>query len=235
MALIDWSFSYYKMDTSGSFPDAVWSNDWTINGATFEDWGWIINSCYSFVTNDYITTPWDISFIQNTWVFTVSIWFKLADYTYNGYSIFDWNNVATAGQKGYVFFYDNRSWIRTNELLFMVWNGTSYTSKMTTTITDNNWHMVTATGNGTTAYLYIDSVQVDTQAIWTLATWSSTSALRYLWSTTSWTAYLNWKLDEPRIADEYKTLAQVQELYASGAGNQYPFSATDTSKMFLMF
>lgn len=67
--LLNWLVSYYKADTNWSFPDAHWSNDWTINGATFTASG-KINGWYSFDgVNDYIDLNYNLSSSNST------IWF----------------------------------------------------------------------------------------------------------------------------------------------------------------
>ena len=226
MALIDWEILAYNFDTDGSCPDLVWSNDWTINGATFEDWWGIINSCYSFVTNDYITHPWDVSFIQNTAEFTVNIWVKLDDYTKNAFQIFYTNTYSSWSHKGFYMAYDNRSGVATKALKVVVTRWSAPTTLILfyeNAILNNNWHMVTATSGWTTGRLYVDGVEKTTASVGTLSTGASSYSTAYLWSAQNLSFFFDGRLDALYLKDEYSDLTDVTELYASGAGNQYPF------------
>ena len=90
--------SYYKCDTNWSFPDAHWSNNWTINWATYTA-SWKINGWYSYATNDYVSMTDDASFKMTT-SFTVSAWIKSTDTT-NVQCIFSYLNTDSANSSSY--------------------------------------------------------------------------------------------------------------------------------------
>ena len=79
--LLNSLLSYYKADANGSFPDAQWSNNWTINGASFT-WSWKINWAYNYDwINDFVAVDW---LAWNPNVLSISTWFKVTWWAVNG-------------------------------------------------------------------------------------------------------------------------------------------------------
>jgi len=142
--------SYYKFDTNWSFPDAHWSNDWTINGATFTA-SWKINWAYSFDwTNDWIDLP---AWTNDPWTWDVSIafWYKSTQ-TATNREIYA--NTVTATNHiriGHNF----TAW----KLQVYFFDGTNQDSiASNTTINDWSWHYIVVTRDTTAwkGYIYID-------------------------------------------------------------------------------
>jgi len=102
-------------------------------------------------------------FINNTGVFTIEMWLKLNNYSADAcQAIF--TNGEGATYKGVLFAYDNRSSMgRSNQLLCELYNGsgTKIISSLSPAhvITDNEWHHIAFTGDGTNVRFYVDGVE----------------------------------------------------------------------------
>lgn len=149
--------SYYKCDTSWSFLDAHWSNDWTINWATFSSWWGILNSAYDFDwSNDYIWINWLLTSLSTNTSWSFSFWIKIPDVTPTNsdamLSFWDTN-----GLNRIFFDIDTSGRIR----LFCTANNTTqfFVRTNATPFTANTWHNVIVTHNWTTPEVFVDNTK----------------------------------------------------------------------------
>lgn len=176
----------------------------------------------------------DFTFIQNTGEFTISLWMKLADYTIaNRYPV---GNTGTSSQKG--FWLGNNG--GTGRLSVVRGDGIASSlinASYTNLFTDNNWHHIVATASDAAnqVYFYKDGVQLTPTSgatVGTLSSGNSTNPTRFGYSAAG--AWIG-DMDELGFWSRALAPSEVLELYNGGAGLTYPFTASDTSKFFVMF
>lgn len=105
----------------------------------------------------FVGTTSDYSFIQNTAVFAVEMWLKTTDYT-NATERLPIGNTSTGSRKGFYISYAGGG---TKNYYALLTNGGGSFGTVTmpaNSLLDNNWHHVVYTGDGTSTYLYLDSV-----------------------------------------------------------------------------
>ena len=207
--------SYYKMDTNGSFPDAHWSNNGTINGATFTASG-KINWGYDFdwINDDVIssTSIW-------AWNKTVSFWIrwtnnsstadirqslKLLDAAWDDENIaFSYNHVATTFQSA-----------------FNVKNTLNqfFPAKLSTPLLWNNWYFIIWVIDWTNLKAYCNWALEDTTPF-TGTLNNPDTMLIWKWWVSS--AYYDWLLDELWIWDKALSQTEITDLYNSWAWLSY--------------
>ncbi|WP_162144120.1 LamG-like jellyroll fold domain-containing protein [Sporocytophaga myxococcoides] len=100
------------------------------------------------------------AYINNTGVFTMELWLKLKDHSANTCQAL-FTNGEGASFKGIFFAFDNRTSIgRNKQLVCELYNGsgTKIISSLSepAIITDNEWHHVAITGDGTNVRFYVD-------------------------------------------------------------------------------
>ena len=185
-------------------------------------------------TNEYMTntTKSAFSYIQNTNDFALSAWIKLTDYTDDSFQAIAGNNRGGSAAKGFLFNYDNRVVLSTPSWLQVyVTNGSGSSCHIRSNnnaITDNNWHHVVITTNGTTGVIYVDNssfgLAIDTYS--TLPTGDSTYDLNIGASgQAGFGGHFNGNIDEVSFWDTKLTAGQVSEIYNSGC----PADLTKTS------
>lgn len=162
----------------------------------------------------------DLSFIQNTGIFTVSAKLKFTDLS-NLKLRTVLGNTVTFSAKGFNIFYDNRDVNgNTKSVRVFLANGSgtaiaeiSYANG----ILDTNEHRLTVTGDGTTMSLYIDDAVVATAALGTKSTGDSTynMASGGVYNGTSmFDGYLQGEKDTWYITNNCLTQAQIAALNA---------------------
>jgi hypothetical protein len=210
--------AYYKSDSNWSYPDEVWSNDWTIDGATF-DASWKINWDYNYDwTNDLITLPaaaLDLSsaFTWNAWVLkNEKAWANDNDRIMTKYT--DSNNFlsfSTDDNTGKLWIYLKR-WgtTITNQLTYWAYWTWSYVMY---TITCTSW--------GTMKF-YID--WVDTSSDWSVWIWTWTTVWYTLWTRPDKVdpvVFLDWNIDEVWTWTEELSQTKIDALYNSWSWLSY--------------
>lgn len=115
------------------------------------------------------------AFVENTGVFRIEAYIKLADYTLNDLSVITTSNELSSSSKGFWFGYENRGGQGVNALRLIVSNGASNLLVLIVdgAITDNNWHKVEAVGDGTSAELFVDGVSIGSGSFGTFGTGDS--------------------------------------------------------------
>jgi len=206
--LLDDLVSYYKADTSGSFPDSHWSNNWTISGAIYTS-SWKINWWYNFDwINDNINI-WTM-YSEFNWSSTISVssWFNRQKLAPN--HIFRKRSADLILRTNYNIW--QNSWpsflVNTNN-----W-GKDIIYWTNTTIPQNAFYHYVWVFNWTSIKLYVNWVlQVsDTFAASTIS-WNNTNNLK-IWA--NWTSqYSKWIIDETWFWNRELTQADVTALYNS--------------------
>lgn len=200
--------SYWKADTNGSFPDAHWSNNWTINWASFTS-SWKINWWYYLDwVNDTITVP-DIDIIWNC---SICMWVK-------------WTSWVSRA------FFDKYSWW-TNPLSLRTFSWQTFVAQMydwstqnaavsSTNLSDWQWHHLAAVRDYTwwNLILYVDwwswewweTVSVSD----TLAEDLTNNNVYTIWKVQTSGNHLNATIDEPWIWSRALSASDVATLYNS--------------------
>lgn len=203
--LLTWLTAYYKADTNGSFPDAVWSNDWTIDGASYTT-SWLINNAYDFDgVNDNITFgSWGIG-TTDDW--SISFWLYLdtnqRDRTVNlfGDIRFIIAHDDNSQNDGSLHWYD-WSW---HDTWYNVGNGAW------------NHYVVTYDYSATTIKIYVDTTQRLGNTSTTFTSGTATNQV------SNPSLCFDGRFDEFGVWSKVLTSSEIAELYNSWAGNQYPF------------
>lgn len=109
---------------------------------------------------DSVGTTSSYNFIENTGVFTISLWCKLTDNTsIDGFSYM--GNNSGGNPNGFSFLWDNRAAFNKN-VRIVITQGISViidSSSSNNIIADNDWHHIVCTGNATNVFFYVDNVK----------------------------------------------------------------------------
>jgi hypothetical protein len=173
----------------------------------FEDFG---NASRAFNgTSDYlITTASSVdafNYIHEDKVFTIAAWIKLDDHTAEGIQVITANSQISSLDKGFTAWYDNRTGVREKGFVLYISHGTSGQVDFlaqANVISDNNWHHVCWTGDGSDITFYLDGVaDVTTEPVTYTGVYGS--ALRSLHvGQISSANYFDGKIADLRIYDE---------------------------------
>lgn len=202
--------------------------DWT---ATLADSGatGIINNAYDYTASntDYAYTPNNYDFIQNTGTFTINTWVKLDDYTDAGGQTLLGTTTGSSAQKGWLLFLINGG-----DLKFWISRGGAWTNQesVSSAISDNDFNMVTVTGDGTNLRLYVNRVNVLNTTFGTLSTGAGTNSNMRAGALLNDAYLLDGIQDETAIFDVAITQDNIDYLYQSGSptsAQQYDFSGEE--------
>ncbi|MBN2377976.1 MAG: hypothetical protein JXD22_16380, partial [Sedimentisphaerales bacterium] len=179
---------YWKLDETGGTTAAdatVNNNDGSFPGTTYDP-AWVSgkfgNALY-FDGSDYLVID-PVANDINTHNITLSGWVKTS---YTGSSGADWYSCNTSSGGNVVLLCITGG-------KFAIWDGVSnqYEAYSTTTVSDNLWHLLTYTSNGTTGYLYVDGNLEDTHTV----NYNFSSGDRYS-SGDRWSIGQEWDGDTP--------------------------------------
>lgn len=194
--------SYYKADTSWSFPDAHGSNNGTINGATYTASG-KINGAYSFDgIDDYVEfNNNNIATLDNN--FSIQLWFNI-------------DNVETT--QGFLYkFWLRDIWIRwgnvANNIQFQLYNWTT-TPYLNTPVSKNVWnHIVCVREKSLWMKLYLNGILSANN----LFTWNANSTPwnDRIWGHWNQTLFIHSLIDEVWFWDVALNSNDVTALYNS--------------------
>lgn len=159
--------------------------------------------------NDYLITTNNsegiFNYIHEDKVFTIAAWVKLTDHTANALQMIAANNRITTLNSGFNVWYDNRSGNRTKAFVIYITHGTSGQAELLSLenqISDNLWHHVCWTGDGTDITFYLDGVaDGTTEAVTYTGTYGNTFDNLQIGRYTS-TGYFDGKIADFRIYDE---------------------------------
>lgn len=214
--------SYYKSDTNWSFPDAYWSNNWTLNWPTYST-SWFINSCYDYDwVNDNVTLPaiW-------TWYTTLSIssWFNMDTLPTLNWA---WHWIVwTSSWAAWNFLYQLRrvsaknSWNTFLELT-EYWQTAGWTETFHTSNPFSTWswfHIVwTYEASTKTSKVYVNNV-----LHWSLVATTTTSinlSNHYIWNTFQ-NSVMDWRIDEIGFWNKILSSTDITNLYNGWAWLSY--------------
>jgi len=223
MALTDNLVSYWKLDeSSGNAADSVGSNTLTNTSVSYVT-GKIGNAA-QFGSGKKLTSPNDTSL--NTSNFTLSAWVYFTGTNSQQSRIAERDDVST-----------ERLWIATTgesntTFDFYAWNSTGTLFSANgggTNLSQNAWHHVVATWDGSYIKRYVDGSAYGTDLSVSGSLKGATEPLTIGNDTYGINRYLAGNIDEVGIWSRALTSTEVTELYNGGAGLQYPFTTNKPS------
>ena len=182
----------------------------------FEDFG---NASRAFNgTSDYLVTSNSsvgaFNYIHEDKVFTIAAWIKLDDHTAEGIQVITANSNISSLDKGFTAWYDNRTGVREKGFVVYISNGTSGQFDFlaqANVISDNDWHHVCWTGDGSDITFYLDGVaDVTTEPVTYTGVYGNAFRSLTVGQIASAT-YFDGKIADLRIYDE--------DIGATAAGN----------------
>ncbi|KKU82931.1 MAG: hypothetical protein UY09_C0001G0005 [Parcubacteria group bacterium GW2011_GWA2_47_8] len=189
-------------------------------------------AAFASASSQYINSVGAVSsfsFIQNTGVFTNEIWAKLTNNTATQETSY-FSNTPTSAEKGFFFVWNNTAGTKLVEMVIVRGGGVVINSKTASNaVTDNNWHYIVASGNGTNVFFYIDGVQqTGTNTIGTLSSGDSTRQLNIgRWPYTTPAGYFDGSLDEVRISNTARSAEWIEASYKSGVDTMLTYNSEE--------
>lgn len=223
MALIDNLISYYKFDENAAnttVTDSHGSNTGTAstNTSNLFNASGRINSAFDFDgSSEYVTGIYDIDGSSS---FSLSAWINLDDIT-STQSIYG----TTIGGVGATF----ELFVTGSNLDINIRNNAGSLSQHTgtTILSTGTWYHVVVIydSSGQTMKTYINN-SIDINDSYTLGSWSNTANPTIAsFDSINRRHYLNGRVDEVGIFSTNISVSDVSDLYNSGNGLAYPFSA----------
>ena len=220
--------SYYKCDTNGTFTDSHGSNTGTIDGATYTASG-KINGGYTFDdTNDWVDVSNIINDVSSDTSGTISLWFKTpATLTVNKALICC--SDFSSGNYVMLFLYPNKLAYYFNTLS----DSTHNRAIGGTTLSANTWYHVVWRSDGTNTDIYLNGSKETLSFTVGSQQGSWMNDLNANWDTVaigclrraSSTYFIGGTIDEIGWWSRALTTTEITDLYNSGSGLAYPFSA----------
>ena len=212
--------SYYKADVSGSFPDSAWSNNGTINWATFVANG-KINWAYDYDwVNDFVSLSWGISWWTAR---THSFWIKKDASTW-------WTAIYSSGDTGTPLIFSTiYTTVNSNNDVYWAFSNSDFHTPIDV-ITDGVYaHVVCVYDwwilSTSTVHIYVNAVSQSLTKSG-LSVWeaNTTDANYTIWKdfSTAWREF-NWEIDEIWMWDKALTQSEVTDLYNNGSWYLYNF------------
>lgn len=227
MALIDDIIAYYKFEgTSGDVVDETGNHDGSIVGSVTRGETGKIANCFGFpgTASDYVSIPDDAAWAMSA--FTFSAWVKFDSFAawYKGAIIAQ--DTGGGNTKKFLFGYDDdvgKLKVQVND------PGVCASGELLSdavTINTGTWYHVAITKIGTTLTFYLDGSEVGTPTL----TCAIPDVARILTiGFGEGDDGLDGYVDEVGIWDAGKNAAEISELWNSGDGLTYPFSAAGTN------
>jgi len=212
--------TYYKFDAnSWTQVDSHWSNDATVQWATF-DATWKINWDYSYATNDYMTMDWVVTSLASDTSWTFAAWVLLDDSTPSS----SWAILAFWDTNANERVYLDVTWINgylrciVTDAWTTQWNLTSDSSPF------SNWVYahIALVQNATEAVFYINwavlpstfATSTDKTKWFSALTWLDNWRIWCINFNSGWnSAFHNWDIDELWFWSRALTLTDIQALY----------------------
>jgi hypothetical protein len=220
--------SYWKLDeSSGNASDSVGSNTLTNNGTITYSAGKINNGANLNGSTQYFSTS-NVLLSNSPTNYTISAWVNLSDVT---------DETIMCDRAGAGFDYKYRFSISSGKVKIIVSNNVNVDLTQvvgSTTLATNTWFFVTCviTISGT-CYVYLNGSQ-DGSASYTANSYPSQSNGTNVGRITGPVSegYLSGMLDEVGIWNVALTANDINILYNSGAGLQYPFTTSSNTSAF---
>lgn len=181
----------------------------------------IIGGGIRFYANSYISIPDNA--INSPTNFTINIWVNYTSYNTGSNALFSkWNDPSN---DAYLLKHGASNY----SLRFLTTTTGSYVAgkdvTFNTTISSNNWYMITAIYNKTYMMIYVNGINIGNTTFASGNLFDSTTPL-LLGSETISSAFLNGTLDEMGIWHRQLSNAEIMQLYNNGSGLTYPFNTT---------
>ena len=212
MAIITGLISYYKHEeAAGDTIDSHGSNDGTVDGATYEATG-IIDDALSFDgDNDFISIP---STIASQFI-TINMWVYVNDLGI-GNAKFYAHRVRATNTRIYIMQTNTDFCIRVGEIAIQDTGATLITG----------WQMLTLTVDNGTWTAFYNGSEEDTGAYTAFAQYNNVAGIgAYVDGVGAEDSFADAIIDEVGIWSRVLTDTEIEDLYNSGAGLQYPFTA----------
>jgi hypothetical protein len=229
--------AYWKLD--GSSGDSTGNgNTGTDTNITYSSANGKINQGAGFDGASSKIALTTSSSLTPTGNFTLNAWIKTSSAT-NQMVMQSWNNAASVFS-GWQFYYFQtgagmtfQSAKNTGQTLGTDWQLVTGTA----TITDGNWHMVTALYDGVKLYIYVDNV-LDNSVAWTTnPAYAATTYQRIGCGDDNGSegTFMNGAIDEVGLWGRALSTGEISSLYNAGSGFQYPFGLISTASFFSFF
>lgn len=209
--------SYWKLDeSSGTAADSKGSNTGTVSGTVTQGASGKISTAYTFsgFSNTYLDCGTDAS-LRITSAGTISAW--VYQTTSNPYPTVVGNDDFDTDRHGYNFF------IRSDGTVSLELASASASQSINGgTITNNAWHHIVATWDGTNAHIFIDGV--DGGAVSQTVTPTTNTSSFKIGNASIGTYNFTGTIDEVGVWSRALTGSDVTSLYNSGSGKTYPFN-----------
>lgn len=210
-----WSFDGSDMAGVTAYDRSGQGNNGTlINGPT-RTFGKIGQALYFDGVNDYVDagTASSFPFIQNTAIFTISLWVKFVDYkTVPQYFM---GSTPTCGDKGF-YFGENA----VGQLHFEIEAGAcpgGMASDVLGVINNNNWNHIVVTGNGTNIVFYVNGVSyAGSGTMGAPGSGDSTRSLNIGQINNFGSSLFNGTIDDVRIYNRVLSPDEIKRLYNMG-------------------
>lgn len=215
------AISYYKLNkTSGAVIDSNSGFDGTAENGVVRGVQGIKGNAFEFDgIDDYVALPDTYDFVQNTNVFTINMWVKILDLDgRNGLM----GNALSTSEKGFLILFDTVSASSINitkGLTFRSFKGVPgqtvlFLSSQNNVITDNDYHMVTVVGLGSTGKIYLDGVDLPLSQnnFTSLSTGTGLDAMSIGCAKQN-ILFSNAVIDEVSVFDVSKTQEEITEIY----------------------
>lgn len=227
MALVDNLVAGWNLDeSSGNAADVLGAITLTNVGTAAYGAGIIGNGIVSVNSPaDYLTATHSATFNFGTGDFSISFWAKL-------------NDTSLATTENIVRHYNGAGWVvqfkSTNRQIFFFATTTGPATSTTNAIpNDTNWHFYTFTRTGATAAIYVDNVDVTSSA--TVGSGTVNVTTDFYIGSNAGTEGFDGTIDAVYLWNKVLPSGERSQLYNSGAGIQYPFSAVgNTTNFFYM-
>ncbi|OFZ81886.1 MAG: hypothetical protein A2583_10685 [Bdellovibrionales bacterium RIFOXYD1_FULL_53_11] len=239
LVLADNPYSYFKLDeTAGAVLDDVGSVNFDGgigNSYTMNETGALTDSTKAIYFNGdgggraEISSVSSHSFIQNTGIFSLEAWVKTFAYNSNNATTDGWfmGNANSDALKGFNFMYSTLNADHFYTISVKNGLGGSSICHLNTgvdSMTDNNWHHVIATGDGTQCKIYLDGTLKNTAAFTAALASGDSSNTIYLAAIGGATATYKFKgwLDEVAIYNYTLSYQQIKNHYNMGKYATWP-------------
>jgi hypothetical protein len=161
------------------------------------------------------------SFIENTGVFTIEAWIKLADpFAFGEQTII--GNTYTSAERGFFFVVENpHSQFGLALALSRGQNGVPIivSNSPNNLLVDSGWHHVAATGNGTNVTFYVDGVAYPGSGtmVGPMGSGDAARAVDMGWDSNPGTNYFGGEIDELAIYNRALNSSEIRAIYNAGS------------------
>jgi hypothetical protein len=230
MAIVDNIVTYYKLENVN---DSAGSSTLTNRGTTAFNTGKIDNAADTGASNstkNLYCSP-QLTYAQIGSGFTFSFWANVTTSTSAQIVLRHVVNNGSLERGFYVQQTAGGKW------LFSLFDGSGHDITSTTSVATSTWVYITCVYTGSVQRLYINGVEEGTALTYTMSGYSRSTLSCFslgAYQDTTGGGASNWYsglIDEVGIWSRALTSTEITELYNSGSGLQYPFSASGPANL----